>query len=103
MSGGSFDYKEWHFKEIAESIEREIRQQGKEKSKEQLWLQKEYYEQYPEEKYYPAYSEEVNTKLKEALEIINKAHIYAKRVDYFLAGDDGEESFLRRLKEDLGE
>jgi len=27
--------------------------------------------------------------------------VYAQRVDYLIAGDDGEESFLKRLKEEL--
>jgi hypothetical protein len=30
------------------------------------------------------------------------AKIYAQRVDWFLSGDDGEETFHERLKEDLG-
>jgi hypothetical protein len=29
------------------------------------------------------------------------AQVYAHRVDWLLSGDDGEESFLRRLAEDL--
>jgi len=37
------------------------------------------------------------------VEILKKAKIYAQRVDYLLSGDDGEESFLRRLKEELCE
>ncbi|MGV8096736.1 MAG: hypothetical protein AB2L24_33180 [Mangrovibacterium sp.] len=31
------------------------------------------------------------------------AEIYAHRVDWFLSGDDGEEHFIKRLKEDLDE
>ena len=31
------------------------------------------------------------------------AAIYAQRIDWLLSGDDGEESFKRRLKEELDE
>jgi hypothetical protein len=41
-------------------------------------------------------------KFKEGLEILRKAEIYAQRIDWLISGDDGEESFLERLKEDLG-
>jgi len=39
--------------------------------------------------------------LHNALDILKKAVIYAQRIDWFLSGDDGEESFHTRLKEDL--
>jgi hypothetical protein len=29
------------------------------------------------------------------------AEIYAQRIDWLLSGDDGEDSFRKRLKEDL--
>jgi hypothetical protein len=35
------------------------------------------------------------------LKIIKMASVYAHRIDWFLSGDDGEESFKRRLKEEL--
>ena len=38
---------------------------------------------------------------KKGLEIIRKAYVYAQRIDWLLSGDDGEESFHLRLKEDL--
>jgi len=39
--------------------------------------------------------------LQDAIECLKKAYVYAHRVDWFLAGDDGEESFIERLKSDL--
>ena len=33
--------------------------------------------------------------------MLRKAEVYAQRMDWYLAGDDGEESFLERLKQDL--
>ena len=41
--------------------------------------------------------------MKEGIEILKKAQIYAHRIDWLLSGDDGEESFLKRLEEDLNE
>jgi hypothetical protein len=39
--------------------------------------------------------------MEEAVKVLKIAQVYAHRVDWFLCGDDGEESFLRRLDEDL--
>ena len=39
--------------------------------------------------------------MKEGLDIIRKAFVYAQRIDYLLSGDDGEKSFLNRLQKDL--
>jgi len=33
--------------------------------------------------------------------MLKKAQIYAQRIDYLISGDDGEESFRERLKEEL--
>lgn len=35
------------------------------------------------------------------LEHIKKAKIYLQRIDWLLSGDDGEQSFLERLHDDL--
>lgn len=39
--------------------------------------------------------------MKEAVKALRVAQVYAQRVDWLLSGDDGEESFLRRLEEEL--
>ncbi len=103
MSGGAFNYDQYKFKQMAESIQYELDNQGKEKPKEELWCQADYYEKYPEERFNHTYPKEVQERLKEAVKIFNKAYIYAQRIDWMLSGDDGEESFLRRLKKDLDE
>ena len=46
---------------------------------------------------------EVLEEFKKGLEILKKAAIYAQRIDWLLSGDDGEDSFKRRLKEELDE
>lgn len=101
MSGGRFEYKQYHITGIADEIEHYLNRQGKEKPKDELWMSEEYYKEYPREKYYETYAEEVQEKMRNAVKALKIAAIYAQRVDYFLSGDDGEENFLRRLKEDL--
>lgn len=59
------------------------------------------YEEYADGKYYPDYTEETIDEFRKGVEILKKARIYAQRIDWFLSGDDGEESFHRRLKEEL--
>lgn len=39
--------------------------------------------------------------MKKGLMALKVAAIYAQRIDWLLSGDDGEESFKRRLKEEL--
>lgn len=65
------------------------------------WIDKEHYEKYPEDLNRYKYQDEVIAEFKNAYEILRKAEIYAQRVDWLLAGDDGEESFIERLKKDL--
>lgn len=101
MSGGHFDYQQYYIGGIADNIENILNRQGKERPKEDLYMHKEYYEEYPEEKLYYTYPEIIQNKLKEAIKQLRIAEIYAQRVDWLLSGDDGQESFIRRLEEDL--
>ena len=77
MSGGRFEYKQYDMNYIADKIEHEVLINGKKK--------------------------EVIEKFKEAVIILRKAAIYTQRIDWLLSGDDGEETFLKRLKKDLEE
>jgi hypothetical protein len=91
MSGGHFDYKNFCINGIADDIQHVI-DNNKNKT--------------PSEWggtigcFYPA---AVIKQLKKAVKVLKQASVYAHRVDYLLSGDDGEESFLQRLKEDLKE
>jgi hypothetical protein len=105
MSGGTFDYRQHHIRDIYETIQNEIDKNGKLKTKEEIeeevFFNPEWYEKYPEDLYHKKYEDEVIEKFKEAVEVLKKAYTYAHRIDFLLSGDDGEESFLRRLKEEL--
>lgn len=105
MSGGRFNYDQRRIGYIAESIEKEIATSGRPKTQEELknesWLGDDWYEKYPEELCWHKYHDEVIEKFKEAVKFLKIAEVYAHRIDWLLSGDDGEESFLERLDEDL--
>lgn len=105
MSGGRFDYLQYRLTDIAEDIQKQIDRSGKEKTpeeiKEEMWRDARWYEKYPEDKFHYKYPDEVIDEFKKAVNIINIAQIYMHRIDWLLSGDDGDETFLERLKEDL--
>lgn len=47
------------------------------------------------------YTEETLAEFRKGIEIMKQAEVYAQRIDWLFSGDDGEESFHERLKEDL--
>jgi hypothetical protein len=105
MSGGAFDYNQYKIGYIAEQIEEVIIKNGVKKTPEEIkdegWRDDSWYEKYPEDKFHYKYPDEVIEKMKEAVKSLKIAQEYAQRVDWLLSGDDGEESFLRRLDENL--
>jgi hypothetical protein len=86
MSGGTFDYYQHRIRDIYETIQSYIDFQGKKNE----WGDE-----------YTTFEPEVLKCLQDAIECLKKAYVYAQRVDWFLDGDDGEESFIERLKSDL--
>jgi hypothetical protein len=98
MSGGRFDYNQYKITQIADDIDQVIRQNGKE-----IEYPKGYTLCSYDETHHYEYPPEVIEKFKEGYDILRKAEIYAQRIDWLVSGDDGEESFLSRLKEDLDE
>ncbi len=95
MSGGHFDYDQYKIGYIADEVEQLIVINGKERPSKYRneWDGSHYYE----------YPPEVIEKFKEGLKILRQAQVYAQRIDWLVSGDDGEESFLRRLESDLKE
>jgi hypothetical protein len=92
MSGGHFDYKQFEITRISDEIEQLIEINGKKRvGRLESW----------EEPYHYEYPPEVIQKFKEAVLSLRVAQVYAQRVDWLVSGDDGEESFMRRLDEDL--
>ena len=105
MSGGHFDYDQYKIGYIADSIERLVQKNGVKKTREELkdegWRDPEWYEKYPEDLYHYRYPDQVIEKFKEGVRILREAQVYAQRIDWLVSGDDGVESFLSRLNDDL--
>jgi len=92
MSGGHFDYKQYEITRIADDIEQLIEINGKKRiGRIDSW----------ENSHHHEYPPEVIQKFKEAVFFLRIAQIYAQRVDWLVSGDDGEESFLRRLDSEI--
>jgi hypothetical protein len=89
MSGGHFNYDQYRIGQIADEIQHRIETNDLEDV--DKWG----------DKIGRFYNKEVIEKFQEAVKILKTGEIYAQRIDWLLSGDDGEESFLRRLKEDL--
>ena len=93
MSGGHFDYSQHFINDIADEIEEEISNNKKKGD----WISDERWE----EKGKQQFSDETIKEFKKAVKVLRKAYVYAHRIDWLLSGDDGEETFRERLKEDL--
>ncbi len=102
MSGGKFDYRQHDIQKIIEDIEYQVAINGKEKDKSELqFYAKDYLEKWPEEKFHYKYPDDIIEEFKKGIHYLNIAYIYAQRIDWLLSGDDSEDSFRERLKEEL--
>ena len=89
MSGGHFNYKQYEIEHIADQVEQMIID-NESKELDEWGNTKGYH-----------FTEDTMAEFKKALVIIRQAQVYAQRIDWLVSGDDGEESFLSRLKTDL--
>ena len=110
MSGGHFDYYQWHIRDIIYSLEdytygHSLDEEDIDYYIEDHWLEDKEKEYVIKNKHTVPnlyeYSKETIKEFKKGLAILRKAYVYAKRIDWLLSGDDGEESFHERLKEEL--
>lgn len=113
MSGGYFDHQQYNINDIADRLEDYI--YGNELSEEEIDdIEIDYKHGYIDEDEYKYIKEHHHTmpnrygyntytiaSLKNGLAFLKIASIYAQRIDWLMSGDDGEESFSERLKEDL--
>ena len=89
MSGGHFDYNQYRITTIAETIESFIFNNKSEEVDQ--WG----------DKLSRGYSKETIKEFERAVLFLNLAYTYAQRIDWLVSGDDGEETFHRRLADDL--
>lgn len=81
MSGGHFDYKQFQLNEIVDEIESLI-------------------DESPKLDYYH-YSDKTLDEFKVAIGALKLAAVYVQRIDWLVSGDDGEDTFHKRLSEDI--
>lgn len=85
MSGGHFDYKEYHIGVIAAEIKYIL----------------DNFDEFEDLLENKSKKEEVLARLKEGYFTMLMAKIFATRIDYWLSGDDSTETFLNRLENEL--
>jgi len=86
MSGGFFDYAQFHIGEIADKLQRVI--EAEEESLRNGDTGR-------------GLAERILWDFRDALYILRRAEVYVNRIDWLLSGDDGEVEFDRRLFDDL--
>lgn len=77
MSGGCWNYVQYQVQEVIDDLEHTL------EVNEECFL------------------EDVLAELEVAIKHIRVAKVYIQRVDWLLAGDDSEETFMERLSEEL--
>ena len=85
MSGGYFDGKQYQLNRLADELQELIDKIGEK----------------DEYGYCYEFTDETIAEFKKALEMLRTASIYVQRIDWLVSGDDGEETFHERLKEEL--
>jgi len=89
MSGGHFGYKQYEIGYIADEVQGLI--DSNDSTERNDWGD-------PVGRGYPP---EVIEQFREAVSVLRRAEVYAQRIDWFVSGDDGEDSFVTRLRADL--
>jgi hypothetical protein len=105
MSGGKWEYVQYRFTDVIDDLRRLIEKNGKMKTEQEMkdegWSDPFWYDKYPEDKYHHRYPDEVIEEFERAIIFMSFAQVYTHRIDWLLSGDDGEETFINRLTEDI--
>ena len=91
MSGGHFNYKQHHLLDMADDIGSQILTNDSTDKNEFG------------DSIGNRYSPETIDEFEKAVKALKLAYVYAQRIDWLLSGDDGEDSFHKRLQAQLGE
>jgi len=89
MSGGAFCYKQYALHDIADQIQNVI--DNNSSTEKNQWGEN-------KGRGYPSV---VIEEFAMAVRLLRRAGVYAHRIDYLLSCDDSEDSFLKRMAEDL--
>ncbi len=111
MSGGHFDYVQYHIEEIYSDIEEYLCGHDLDECDVEKYIKDHFIDEDEATAYIRkhkhtvpnpyGYSKETIREFRKAVRILKQAHVYAQRIDWLLSGDDGEDNFHERLKEDL--
>jgi len=77
MSGGAFDYKQTHIKDIIDGLERRLRDDG------------------------TGLSDKTRHEFRIGLSLLRMAFVYADEIDLLLSDDTGEDTFHERLHQKI--
>lgn len=77
MSGGAFDYKQTHIKDIIEGLEGRLRDDG------------------------AGLSDKTRQEFRIGLSLLRMAFVYADEIDLLLSDDTGEDTFHERLQQKI--
>jgi hypothetical protein len=91
MSGGHFNYDQYKIGQIADDIQLLI-DTNNSQEKDQ-WG----------DKIGGSYPPEIIQQFSDAITVLRRAQVYAQRIDWLVCGDDGPDSFLERLAEELAD
>jgi len=102
MSGGHYNYKYHQIDDLAEEIEREFENDGKYMVED--WSVESFNQKPLIEKDYlgaatPKQKEEILAEINSLVTILKDAAFRAKELEWFMSGDTGFESYLRRLND----
>lgn len=89
MSGGHFNYDQYKISYLADEVEGLIHNNDDETLNE--WGD-------PKGR---GYSPETIAEFQKGLRVLREAFVYVQRIDWLVSGDDGEDTFLKRLADDL--
>ena len=92
MSGGTFEYKQYHIEQLIEDMELLLKRVDKEPIDS---FECDSLKNYIDDK------DSFKKIVEKNIDLLKKSYIYTKRLDWFISGDDGEETFYERLEEDF--
>lgn len=75
MSGGTWENSEYNILNIADGIQNEVDSNE--------------------------HREDVKMKMLEAIDMLKMAYVYARAIDYYLSGDIGEDTLIKRIDTEI--
>ena len=90
MNGGYFDYKDYHINDIANKIQHYLIDTNEDETLNR-----------GEDQNGRFLKPEIIAKFQEAVLVLRIAAVAAHRIDWYMSGDDGEETFLKQWDEEI--